>query len=320
MEDEIIYNPKNDVIFHALFNEKNKRITESFLSGIIGEEIEIEENLNRYIDTNNKDQKQGIMDLHVMFKDKRRCLVEIQLEREKNEKERFLYYWADGYTRQLERGNSYGELHKTISIVLVDHFLEELKEFERPDTKWKIIEENIGKKILTDHFEMIIIELGKVVDCYKKEPNNKKYQWLLFIQNPNQKEMSKVMKDNKKIDEAMGELKKLYCDREIRTMADLREKAIKDEIARREYIEEEMEKKLKDGLERGFKEGVQKGIKEGIKEGIEQGIEQGIKQGIKQGIEQEKIHIIKNMLKEKMSLDTIYKITGIPTEKIKEIK
>ncbi len=61
------------------------------------------------------------MDLRVRFEDGTYCNVEIQLKQYKYENERFLYYLANTYARQLERGDEYKEISKTISIVIVDH-------------------------------------------------------------------------------------------------------------------------------------------------------------------------------------------------------
>ena len=52
------------------------------------------------------------------------------------------------------------------------------------------------------------------------------------------------------------------------------------------------------------------------KEGIEQGIEQGIGQGIKKGQKESRLEIAKNMLKEKMSIDLISKLTGLKEKEL----
>ena len=58
----------------------------------------------------------------------------------------------------------------------------------------------------------------------------------------------------------------------------------------------------------------------GMKAGIESGIESGIKTGIKTGIRQSKVEIIKNMLKEKLSIELISKITGVSQKEISKMK
>ena len=51
----------------------------------------------------------------------------------------------------------------------------------------------------------------------------------------------------------------------------------------------------------------------------EKGISEGISQGISQGIEQNKIENAKKMLKEKLDIDLISKITGLSKEEIKKL-
>ena len=55
-------------------------------------------------------------------------------------------------------------------------------------------------------------------------------------------------------------------------------------------------------------------------EGIEQGIEQGTRQGIEQGIEENKIDVIRSMLKKSIDYNTISEITNKSVEEIKEIE
>ena len=58
---------------------------------------------------------------------------------------------------------------------------------------------------------------------------------------------------------------------------------------------------------------------DGISHGIEQGISQGIEQGISQGIEQEKLEIAKNMLKEKLDIATISRMTGLDADTLEKL-
>ena len=61
------------------------------------------------------------------------------------------------------------------------------------------------------------------------------------------------------------------------------------------------------------------GLEEGMEKGIKQGIEQGIEKGIEQGIEKRNIEIAKNMLKEKIEISLISKMTGLSVDTIKEL-
>ena len=50
---------------------------------------------------------------------------------------------------------------------------------------------------MTDYFEIIIIEIPKVVKAYKKTPNDEVLQWMLFLDNPEKEEVARIMEENK---------------------------------------------------------------------------------------------------------------------------
>ena len=50
-------------------------------------------------------------------------------------------------------------MHKTISIIILDHEINELKGIEELGIKWQIRDEKTGKRILTNQLEIIIIEI-----------------------------------------------------------------------------------------------------------------------------------------------------------------
>ena len=53
--------------------------------------------------------------------------------------------------------------------------------------------------------------------------------------------------------------------------------------------------------------------------GLEEGMGKGIKQGIEQGIEKRNIEIAKNMLKEKIEISLISKMTDLSVDTIKKM-
>ena len=57
----------------------------------------------------------------------------------------------------------------------------------------------------------------------------------------------------------------------------------------------------------------------GFKDGIEKGIKQGIAKGEKQGKKKEQREIVKSMIKEKIPVETIVKITKLSKEEIEKI-
>ena len=294
LEEKGLLKPKLDVVFRALFREENKNLTEALISDIIGKNIRIKTtDLDRHLDIKVAQQKLGIMDLRTELEDGTKCNIEIQLEMREYEKERFLYYWADAYSRQLRRGEEYNRLHKTISIIILDHEIKELKGIEELNTKWQIRDNKTGKKLLTDHLEIIIVEIPKAIRQYKNNEQNKICQWMLFFDDPNKEELNEIMKENEKIKEAVEELKGMSEDEELRILAELREKGRRDEYAAREYA---------------------------IKQGLQEGREEGIKEGIKEGSRKREIEIAKNMLSLKVDIEIISKVTGLTKGEIEKLK
>lgn len=290
--------PKVDVVFHALFREENKNLIESLISDILGQKVKVATtDLNRHLNIKIAEQKLGVMDLRTELEDGTKCNIEIQIEAQDYENERFLYYWADAYSRQLQRSEEYEKLHKTISIIILDHEIKELKGIEELDTKWQIRDDKTGKMILTDFLEIIIVEIPKAKRLYKENEKNKICQWMLFLDNPNKKEMKEIMAENENIKEAVEELTGMSKDEELRILAELRVKGRRDEYARRQYA-----------------------IKQGLEEGRQRGLEEGRKEGRKEGIVQNKREIAKNMLKEKMQINLIAKVTGLTKEEVEKLK
>ena len=96
---------------------------------------------------------------------------------------RILYYWSKLYSNQLNKGENYIDLNKTICIILLDYELFNLKEIEKYHTTWKIIETEIASKVLIDDLEIHILEIPKFLNK-TKNMENKLVQWLMFLENP----------------------------------------------------------------------------------------------------------------------------------------
>ena len=177
----------------------------------------------------------------------------------------------------------------------------EIKEFE---TRWKIKETKNPQLVLTEEAEFIILELPKVRREYEKNKENKKAQWMMFLDDPNREEVSEIMEKNEDIKDAIVKVHEMSEDEKIRRLADLREKAIMDEKAIRKA---------------GYRRGMEKGLEDGKKIGIEQGIEQGIKQGKNEGKIEEKLEIARKMKEKGLEVEQIKEIIGLNQEEIDKL-
>ena len=102
---------------------------------------------------------------------------------------------------------------------------------------------------MTDYFEIIIIEIPKVVKAYQKTPNDEVLQWMLFLDNPEKEEVTRIMEENKDIKEAKEELERISQDDILRRKALNRTLEIADGLQLKKEAEEAREKGLKDTKE-----------------------------------------------------------------------
>ena len=251
------YPPKMDIIFQAIFGEVgSENITKDFLEKILKRKIEkISLDKNPILRRELKDDKLGVLDIITELDGKEKCNIEMQLIDKNNIIERMLYYWSKMYTRQIKAGDDYNKLEKTIVILIADFNIKGLEKVEYHST-WKIIETNSVKKlILTDKFELDIIELLKI-----KGRENEKDQlldWLIFLENPESERVTRKMKENENLKEAVEKLDRISEDEKMQRIIELREKAIRDEHAI--YA-----KGVDDGIEKGIMKIAKSMLKKGM--------------------------------------------------------
>ena len=263
-EEKIILTPKNDIIFQTIFSKKHKNLTKNLIESIIKEKIEdIEIDVATHLVKNYATDKLGILDLRVKFKDGSQCSIEVQLINHGNMIDRITYYMASQYASQIEEGGEYGEIKRTICIGILDFEVRELKGMEEYSTRWRIIEDKYRKKVLTEKMEIYIIELKKLRKKEKKELEDRQTQWMLFLDNPRSEEVKEIMGKSKEIKEAVETYEKVTQNKDLRRLAELREKAIRDEISLRKY---ERREGMRVGLEKGLREGMREGENKGKKE------------------------------------------------------
>lgn len=196
------------------------------------------------------------------------------------------------YSNQLARGEDYGKLKKVIGICILDYNFEKTKEIESMHTKWELKEALTGKDCkLTDSLELHMIELPKLRRALEKNFEDELVWWMLFLDNPNEIG-GKIMDENKEIKKAMDELEEISQDEELRRVAELEEKAIKDEKNR---------------------------LRHATKEGYDKGLQNGLKQGLAKGEKSKSIEIAKKLLELGHSIEEVLEITGLSQEELENI-
>ena len=246
-EKKSILQPKNDVVFKALFSRGKPRITQAMLEAILKMKIDkLELDKSTDLLNENADDKNGRLDLRAIINGNTECDIEVQLTSNDNIAERFVYYWAKMYAANLKIGDTYSDLRKTISIIILDDDFKLTKNLGKPHTTWKIRESENTHLILTDYFEIIIIEIPKVLKAYHKNPNDEVLQWMLFLDNPEKEEVTRIMEENKDIKEAKEELDRISQDDILRRKALNRTLEIADRLQLKKEAEEALEKGKKE--------------------------------------------------------------------------
>ena len=137
---------------------------------------------------------------------------------------------------------------------------------------------------MTDDFELHIIELPKMRKRKANGKDEKLLEWLSFLENPESNEVISYMEKNENMKKAKEKLNTLSANDELRILAELREKAIRDE----------------------------KSLKEGY-------YNDGKIDGLKQGLEQKNKEIAKKMKKKGYSIEDIIEITNLSKLEIEQL-
>ena len=290
-KEKSILQPKNDVVFKALFSRGKPRITQAMLEAILKMKIDkLELDKSTDLLNENADDKNGRLDLRAIINGNTECDIEVQLVSNDNIAERFVYYWAKMYAANLKIGDTYSDLRKTISIIILDDDFKLTKNLEKPQTTWRIRESEATHLVLTDYFEIIIIEIPKVVKAYQKTPNDEVLQWMLFLDNPEKEEVTRIMEENKDIKEAKEELERISQDDILRRKALNRTLEIADRL--------QMKKELKEA-------------KEALKKEKNIGLQEG---------KTEKTHeVVRKMKEANLTIEQIAKIVELKAEEVKAI-
>ena len=291
IEQNKLYTPKLDIIFQVLFGEPDsQKITKDLLEKILGVKIEkVDLSKNPILRREFPKDKLGILDVIVEIDEKESCELEMQVVENENIIKRILYYWGKLYTRNLKAGEDFGELKRTIVILIADFKVKGLEEQEY-HSKWKIIEERTRKTILTNDLELHILEIPKIkVEGIEKTDLIK---WLKFIDNPKSKEVEEYMKENVAIKQANEKLDKMLEDEHLRKIAEWREMAI---------IEENSMKKS------------------AYRKGREEGKIRGEARGEARGKKLEKRETAKKLKELNVDINIIIQSTGLTKEEIEKL-
>lgn len=245
--DNFIMLPTVDFCFKELMN--NPKVRKGFIAAVLKirpEEIKETCLLPTELGRHMEDDKQGILDVHVLMQDGTQIDMEMQVAYFVDWDKRVLFYLGKMFTDQLKKGDSYSKLKKCIHISILDfvHFHEN----EDCYHVIKFCNERTGH-VYTELLEIQILELQKLPKDVKNGEDI--MQWMKFFSGKNREEFEDMAKTNEYLDEAYRTLIELSADDKKRLEYEAREKALRD-------YNSQMENAEKRGEERGIKLGVEK--------------------------------------------------------------
>ena len=288
---------KDDIVFKAFFS-RNEKYLKSFLSAILGENIQIKRVMHdARLEQLSKEMKYGILDLEVELEDGEIVNVEMQLKDNRNIEKRTTFYASKKIVEQLEPKENYEELNKVIVIAILDYTLTNLPEYVTETVR---VTRNHKEYELNNLVKYYYIELEKF---RKERPNMKEKvnQWLAFIDMERGDILEMAKKENQEIKEAVKDYEVLTGDAEVKRLAELR-------------LMSKLEENSALATARA------KGTEEGLKQGKEEGLKQGKEEGLKQGTVAERRKIAKNLLRMEVEIEKIMDATGLTKKEIEELQ
>ena len=288
MEKEKNYvSPKLDIVFRMLFGEKqSEKITKNLVESVLGEKVDsIDLSETPELKGDYVDDKNSVVDIMATVNGDTKLDIEMQMNNRDYLIKRLLSYWSKIYNKNLKKGDEYNELPRCICIMFINEDIPSLKHLHAL-TSWKIMEESEKKTILTNDFQICIIEIRKA----KRLGTNKELlKWIEFLENPEGEMVKKMAKEYDEIDEAIQRLEEITADKEMQAKIEARQKY---------YLDLNSEKSSARRI----------------------GREEGLAEGRAEGRAEERKEIAKQMLAKNIDEQVIMELIGLTKEELEQLK
>ena len=285
-----LLDPKMDFVFKNIFgSEKNPNILISFLNATLKPK-----DLITSVEIKNTDLNKGYiedkfsrLDVKATTSNNEIINIEIQLKNEYNMIKRSLYYWSKLYSEQLNEGEDYSILKRTICINILNFKYLKTRKFHSGYR----LKEIYSNEELTDVAEVHFIEIPKLEEG--SDEKDMLVAWIEFLKDPESEKVRSLEMSIDEIRQAKDELIRMSNDDTQRELYEMRAKTLKDKIS-------------------ALNEAERKGIQKGMKEGMQKGIEKGAKE--------KAFEIAKSMINIGLDNETISKATGLDLSEIEKLK
>ena len=250
-----LLDPKMDFVFKNIFgSEKNPNILISFLNATLKPK-----DLITSVEIKNTDLNKGYiedkfsrLDVKATTSNNEIINIEIQLKNEYNMIKRSLYYWSKLYSEQLNEGEDYSILKRTICINILNFKYLKTRKFHSGYR----LKEIYSNEELSDVAEIHFIEIPKLEEG--SDEKDMLVAWIEFLKDPESEKVRSLEMSIDEIRQAKDELIRMSNDDTQRELYEMRAKTLKDKIS---ALNEAERKGMQKGMQKGIKEGMQKGEK-----------------------------------------------------------
>ena len=296
-----LLDPKMDFVFKNIFgSEKHPNILISFLNATLKPKdlITAVEIKNTDLNKGYIEDKFSRLDVKATTSNNEIINIEIQLKNEYNMIKRSLFYWSKLYSEQLNEGEDYSVLKRTICINILNFKYLKTRKFHSGYR----LKEIYSNEELTDVAEIHFIEIPKLEEG--TDEKDMLVAWIEFLKNPESEKVRSLEMSIDEIREAKDELIRMSNDDTQRELYEMRAKTLKDKIS---------------ALNEAERKGIKKGRQEGIKEGLQKGIQEGLQKGIQEGEKSKAIEIAKSLINIGLDKETISKSAGLDLNEIEKL-
>ena len=284
-----LLDPKMDFVFKNIFgSEKNPNILISFLNATLKPK-----DLITSVEIKNTDLNKGYiedkfsrLDVKATTSNNEIINIEIQLKNEYNMIKRSLYYWSKLYSEQLNEGEDYSILKRTICINILNFKYLKTRKFHSGYR----LKEIYSNEELSDVAEIHFIEIPKLEEG--SDEKDMLVAWIEFLKDPESEKVRSLEMSIDEIRQAKDELIRMSNDDTQRELYEMRAKTLKDKIS---------------------------ALNEAERKGMQKGMQKGINEGLQKGEKKKALEIAKSMIDMGLDKKTISKTTGLDLSEIEKL-
>ena len=332
MEDELQITLTNDYAFKRLLgSEENKPLLQDFLECILDltpQQVLDLEFMDKELTKEEFSDKTGILDVKLKLTDGTVIDIEIQASWNASFIKRTLFYWAKMYTADFKAGESYGSLHKCITInIIADGF--RLNDAIHSEY---LLQEKTAHTVLTDVLEVHFLDLhaAKKAKAEGKAAGKRSQliNWLRFIGATNKEERAMIATKSPVLQMLNEKIDVLTLSPTERKLYESRMKLKSDitTISETQFsagVERGKSLGLAEGKSLGLAEGKSLGLAEGkslgLAEGKSLGLAEGKSLGLAEGSRQKALETARILKQFGDSIQKIVQVTGLTVQEVEAL-